>query len=129
MQAFLTLAERQFIIRSELDGLRAQRDLRIPGLPDNYTLHHRDNICECCHCRVLVCSDKRPTGEENIPLRGQMDCFVCVAAGQKLKAAGIVGDTFPLHNQEKLKHLSESWYSGNQLTQPLGWYIYTYPWL
>lgn len=47
MQAFLTLAERQFIIRNELDGLRAQRDLRIPGLPDNYTLHHRDNICEC----------------------------------------------------------------------------------
>lgn len=59
MQAFLTLAERQFIIGSELDGLRAQRDLRIPGLPDNYTLHHRDNICECCHCRVHVCSDKR----------------------------------------------------------------------
>lgn len=46
MQAFLTLAERQFIIRNELDGLRAQRDLRIPGLSDNYTLHHRDNICE-----------------------------------------------------------------------------------
>lgn len=46
MQAFLTLAERQFIVRNELDGLRAQRDLRIPGLPDNYTLHHRDNICE-----------------------------------------------------------------------------------
>lgn len=54
MQAFLTLAERQFIIRNELDGLRAQRDLRIPGLPDNYTLHHRDNICECRRCRVLV---------------------------------------------------------------------------
>lgn len=46
MQAFLTLAERQFIVRNELDGLRAQRDLRVPGLPDNYTLHHRDNICE-----------------------------------------------------------------------------------
>lgn len=46
MQAFLTLAERQFIVRNELDGLRAQRDLRIPGLPDNYVLHHRDNICE-----------------------------------------------------------------------------------
>ncbi|XP_029697164.1 LOW QUALITY PROTEIN: anoctamin-10 [Takifugu rubripes] len=83
MQAFLTLAERQFIVRNELDGLRAQRDLRIPGLPDNYTLHHRDNIW------------------------------------QKLASAGIVGDTFPLHDREKLKHLSESWYSGNQLTQPL----------
>lgn len=46
MQAFLTLAERQFIVRNELDGLRAQRDLRVPGLSDNYALHHRDNICE-----------------------------------------------------------------------------------
>lgn len=49
MQDFLSLAERQFIIKYELDGLRAQRDLRLPGLSDNCTLHHRDNICECCH--------------------------------------------------------------------------------
>uniref|UniRef100_H3CQS8 Anoctamin n=1 Tax=Tetraodon nigroviridis TaxID=99883 RepID=H3CQS8_TETNG len=83
MQAFLSLAERQFIIKSELDGLRAQKDLRIPGLSDNCTLHHRDNIW------------------------------------QKLESAGVVGDTFPLHNQVKLRHLSQSWYSGNQPTQPL----------
>ncbi|KAM8893023.1 anoctamin-10 [Spinachia spinachia] len=44
MEAFLTLAERQYVVKYELDGLRAQKDLRIPGLPDGYTLHHRDNI-------------------------------------------------------------------------------------
>jgi len=46
MEVFLTLAERQFIVKYELDGLRAQRDLRIPGLPDSCTLLNRDNICE-----------------------------------------------------------------------------------
>uniref|UniRef100_G3NG32 Anoctamin n=1 Tax=Gasterosteus aculeatus aculeatus TaxID=481459 RepID=G3NG32_GASAC len=44
MEAFLTLAERQYMVKYELDGLRAQKDLRIPGLLDGYTLHHRDNI-------------------------------------------------------------------------------------
>ncbi|XP_042351346.1 anoctamin-10 [Plectropomus leopardus] len=44
METFLTLAERQYIVKYELDGLRAQRDLRIPGLSDRVTLQHRDNI-------------------------------------------------------------------------------------
>lgn len=83
MEAFLTLAERQYIIKYELDGLRAQRDLRIPGLPDSHTLQNRDNIW------------------------------------QKLGSAGVIVDTFPLHNPDKLKDLSEAWYSGNQLVQPL----------
>uniref|UniRef100_A0A096LTC7 Anoctamin n=1 Tax=Poecilia formosa TaxID=48698 RepID=A0A096LTC7_POEFO len=83
MEVFLTLAERQYIIKYELDGLRAQKDLRIPGLPDSCTLQKRDNIW------------------------------------QKLGQVGVVVDTFPLHNPDKLKDLSESWYSGNQLTQPL----------
>ncbi|XP_059190380.1 anoctamin-10 [Centropristis striata] len=83
MEAFLTLAERQYIVKYELDGLRAQRDVRIPGLCDSYTLHHRDNIW------------------------------------QKLMSAGVVVDTFPLHNTDKLKKLSEAWYAGNQLVQPL----------
>uniref|UniRef100_A0A3Q3VQR9 Anoctamin n=1 Tax=Mola mola TaxID=94237 RepID=A0A3Q3VQR9_MOLML len=80
---FLTLAERQYIVKYELDGLRAQRDLRIPGLSDGVTLHNRDNIW------------------------------------QKLESAGVIVDMFPLHNQDKLKDLSEAWYSGNQLAQPL----------
>ncbi|XP_036067222.1 anoctamin-10-like, partial [Oryzias melastigma] len=46
MEAFLTLAEREYIVKYELEGLRAQKDLRIPGLPDKYTLQNRDNICE-----------------------------------------------------------------------------------
>lgn len=50
MEVFLTLAERQYFVKYVLDSLRAQRDLRIPGLSDGYTLHHRDNICECYHC-------------------------------------------------------------------------------
>ena len=41
-------------------------------------------------------------------------------AGQKLESAGVIVDMFPLHNQTKLKDLSEAWYSGNQLAQPLG---------
>uniref|UniRef100_A0A3B4ZQR1 Anoctamin n=1 Tax=Stegastes partitus TaxID=144197 RepID=A0A3B4ZQR1_9TELE len=80
---FLTLAERQYMVKYELDGLRAQRDLRIPGLPDSSTLHNRDNIW------------------------------------QKLSSAGVIVDTFPLHEPDKLKNLSEAWYSGNQLAQPL----------
>ncbi|CAN9499430.1 unnamed protein product [Ophioblennius macclurei] len=44
MEEFLTLAERQYMVKYELDGLRAQRDLRIPGLSDSCTLHNRDNI-------------------------------------------------------------------------------------
>ncbi|XP_068595448.1 anoctamin-10 [Brachionichthys hirsutus] len=82
MEEFLTVAEQQYIIKYELDGLRAQRDLRIPGMSD-YTLHRRDNIW------------------------------------QKLGSAGVVMDTYPLHNMDKLKKLSKVWYSGNQLTQPL----------
>uniref|UniRef100_A0A3P8RM99 Anoctamin n=1 Tax=Amphiprion percula TaxID=161767 RepID=A0A3P8RM99_AMPPE len=83
MEEFLTLAERQYMVKYELDGLRAQRDLRIPGLPDSCTLHNRDNIW------------------------------------QKLRSFGVIVDTFPLHNPDKLKNLSEAWYSGNQLAQPL----------
>ncbi|XP_054475746.1 anoctamin-10 [Anoplopoma fimbria] len=83
MEVFLTLAERQYIVKYELDGLRAQRDLRIPGLSDGYTLQNRDNIWP------------------------------------KLGSAGVVVDTLPLHNPDKLKDLSKAWYSGNQLAQPL----------
>lgn len=90
MEVFLTLAERQYIIKYELDGLQAQKDLRIPGLFDSCTIQSRDNIW------------------------------------QKLGEAGVIVDTFPLHNSGKLKELSEAWYAGNQLTQPLdkvNWYF------
>ncbi|MED6288376.1 hypothetical protein CHARACLAT_025859, partial [Characodon lateralis] len=83
MEVFLTSAERQYIIKYELDGLRAQKDLRIPGLLESCTLQKRDSIW------------------------------------QKLRAAGVVVDIFPLHNPGKLKDLSEAWYCGNQLAQPL----------
>ncbi|XP_046890513.1 anoctamin-10 [Hypomesus transpacificus] len=47
MQAFLTLAERQYIIKYELDCLRARKDLNIPGLPDDRgQLRARQNICQ-----------------------------------------------------------------------------------
>ncbi|XP_078113866.1 anoctamin-10 [Sander vitreus] len=83
MEVFLTLAERQYIVRYELDGMRAQKDLRIPGLSDSYILPHRANIW------------------------------------RKLVSAGVIVDTFPLHNPTKLRDLSKAWYSGNQLAQPL----------
>lgn len=61
MEVFLTLAERQYIVKYELDGLRAQRDLRIPGLPESRMLQKRDNICECglCFFRCHVFSVKK----------------------------------------------------------------------
>lgn len=83
IEAFLTLAERQYIVKYELDGVRAQRDIRVPGLEDSYTLHQRDNIW------------------------------------QKLCAARVIVDTVALHNPEQLNTLSQSWYAGNQLVQPL----------
>ncbi|XP_062246771.1 anoctamin-10 [Platichthys flesus] len=83
MEVFLTLAERQYIVKYELDGLRAQKDLRVPGLSDSCMLQNRNNIW------------------------------------QKLESAGVIIDTFPLHNPEQLKDLSKAWYAGNQLGQPL----------
>ncbi|KAM9754308.1 LOW QUALITY PROTEIN: anoctamin-10 [Menidia menidia] len=83
MEAFLTLAERQFIVKYALDGMRAKTELKIPGLPDSCRLLNRDSIW------------------------------------LKLSSAGVVLDTFPLHQPEKLRALSEAWYSGNQLAQPL----------
>lgn len=56
MEVFLTLAERQHIVKYELDGLRAQRDVRIPGLSEDQMLQHRDNICEYAR---LVFTDLR----------------------------------------------------------------------
>lgn len=47
MQEFLTIAERQYIIKYELDSLRARKDLNIPGLPeDKGLLRARQNICQ-----------------------------------------------------------------------------------
>ncbi|KAA8592026.1 hypothetical protein FQN60_017400, partial [Etheostoma spectabile] len=83
MEVFLTLAERQYIVRYQLDGMRAQKEMKIPGLSDSYVLQHRANIW------------------------------------RKLVSAGVVVDTFPLHNPTKLRDLSNAWYSGNQLAQPL----------
>lgn len=41
-------------------------------------------------------------------------------SGQKLGSAGVIVDTVPLHHPQQLKELSKAWYSGNQLSQPLG---------
>lgn len=43
-----------------------------------------------------------------------------VISGQKLCAARVIVDTVALHNPEQLNTLSQSWYAGNQLVQPLG---------
>ncbi|CAL8263405.1 unnamed protein product [Merluccius merluccius] len=44
VQVFLTVSERQYIVKYELEGMRAQRDLKIPGLPEGLRLQRRDNI-------------------------------------------------------------------------------------
>uniref|UniRef100_A0A667YBR8 Anoctamin n=1 Tax=Myripristis murdjan TaxID=586833 RepID=A0A667YBR8_9TELE len=51
-QVFLTLAERQHIVKYELDGVRAQRDLRIPGLPDSLALAFAGSKLE--HAGVIL---------------------------------------------------------------------------
>ncbi|KAG7268136.1 hypothetical protein CRUP_010090, partial [Coryphaenoides rupestris] len=40
-------------------------------------------------------------------------------SGQKLQQAGVVRGMFPLNHEDQLKALSDAWYSGNQLVQPL----------
>ncbi|XP_076878361.1 anoctamin-10 [Brachyhypopomus gauderio] len=45
MQKFLTLAERQYIVKHELESMRAVKDQRIPGIPgDKGILRSRQNI-------------------------------------------------------------------------------------
>lgn len=46
MEGFLTLAERHYIVKYELDALRAQKDMKVPGLPESFTLKSRQNVCE-----------------------------------------------------------------------------------
>lgn len=47
MQEFLTLAERQFIIKYELESLRALEVQRIPGVPAPLGhLKSRENVCK-----------------------------------------------------------------------------------
>jgi len=76
MEVFLTLAERQYIVKYELDGLRAQRDLRVPGLADNYTLQYRDNVCECSPMPVW----KSPSsGRKTFFFTGRSSVFQLVA--------------------------------------------------
>lgn len=68
MEVFLTLAERQYIVKYELENLRAQRDLKIPGLPDSVILKSRDTICEYCQCvfRFQVRVEKKDVHTEKI---------------------------------------------------------------
>uniref|UniRef100_A0A8C8HXL1 Anoctamin n=1 Tax=Oncorhynchus tshawytscha TaxID=74940 RepID=A0A8C8HXL1_ONCTS len=47
MQKFLTLAERQYIVKNELDSLQAQKKQRIPGVPEAPgVLEAWENICQ-----------------------------------------------------------------------------------
>jgi anoctamin-10 len=55
MQEFLTLAERQYIVKNELDSLQAQKKQRIPGITEAPgVLEAWENICESLHVRVCV---------------------------------------------------------------------------
>lgn len=94
-------------------------------------------LCESTVSPVYLCSSSRlmcdaEIASVNISVCGLLwvfeCCFVCklsVVAGQKLESAGVIVDTFPFHNKDKLKELSKAWYSGNQLSQPLGWWMQT----
>lgn len=62
MQEFLTLAERQYIVKYELDFLRAQKGQKIPGVPESQgVLKARENICESLLCGC-VCACVRVLG-------------------------------------------------------------------
>ncbi|XP_041852286.1 anoctamin-10 isoform X2 [Melanotaenia boesemani] len=55
MEVFLTLAERQFIVKYELEGMRMKKDMKVPGLPDSFVLHNRDNIWQkLISARIIV---------------------------------------------------------------------------
>ncbi len=59
MQQFLTLAERQYIIKHELDSMRAMEDQRIPGIPaPKGKLKARESICECLYVDLFDWMDK-----------------------------------------------------------------------
>lgn len=55
MQKFLTLAERQYIIKYQLDSMRATEDQRIPGIPTpKGKLKARESICEYVYVHVYI---------------------------------------------------------------------------
>jgi len=55
MKKFLTLAERQYIVKYELDSMRAMEDQRIPGIPTpKGKLKARVSICEYVYVSRLV---------------------------------------------------------------------------
>ncbi|KAJ7997799.1 hypothetical protein DPEC_G00215870 [Dallia pectoralis] len=46
MQEFLTLAERQYIVKNELDSLQAQKKQKIPGVTEATVLEAWGNVCQ-----------------------------------------------------------------------------------
>nr|KAF6334794.1 anoctamin 10 [Pipistrellus kuhlii] len=80
---FLTMAERQFIIKHELENLRARDEKMIPGYP-------------------------------------QAKLYPGKSLLRRLLTSGIVIQVFPLHDNEALKKLEDSWYTGFNLKyQPI----------
>ncbi|XP_058412007.1 anoctamin-10 isoform X2 [Diceros bicornis minor] len=71
---FLTMAERQFIIKHELENLRARDEKMIPGYP-------------------------------------QAKLYPGKSLLRRLLTSGIVIQVFPLHDNEALKKLEDSWYT------------------
>ncbi|KAI4893379.1 hypothetical protein NFI96_022497 [Prochilodus magdalenae] len=100
MQKFLTLAQRQYIVKYELETMRAMRDQRIPGVVgDKGVLKSRQNICE------LNCYEFELEKERQV---------------QKLQKARVILDVFPLRDERQLKTLGREWYSQKRLWgQPL----------
>ncbi|XP_060060838.1 anoctamin-10 isoform X1 [Erinaceus europaeus] len=71
---FLTMAECQFIVKHELENLRARDESMIPGYP-------------------------------------QAKLYPGKSLLRRLLTSGIVSQVFPLHDNEALKKLEDSWYS------------------
>lgn len=62
MQKFLTLAERQYVVKYELDSMRAMEDQRIPGIPTpKGKLKARVGICEYMYVHVYFLPSWRMT--------------------------------------------------------------------
>ncbi|KAM9681194.1 anoctamin-10 isoform 1-T1 [Dama dama] len=94
---FLSMAERQFIIKHELENLRARDEKMVPGYPQAKLYPGKSLYTD------LLSS-----------LRGLLpDTLITCLWEQvrRLLTSGIVVQVFPLHDNEALKKLEDTWYT------------------
>ncbi|GAB1294848.1 Anoctamin-10 [Apodemus speciosus] len=105
---FLTMAECQFIIKHELENLRARDEKMIPGYPQaklypGKSLSHSSRVAidveggNLAEVAAFFCQAQAPS---DFPFKVR-----------RLLTSGIVTQVFPLHDPEALKKLEDTWYT------------------